>query len=792
MRKAFARLDPATESLLAAMGPELRAAWPALVERFYEQLRAFDDTRSLLADPATLERLKGHQARYLEELFGGRYDAAYADSRRRMGSTHARIGLAPRWYVGAYSVYIELLLPEVRRLAAGDWDRALAMFQALARVVFFDVGLTLDAYAEGHRADVEARDARLDIQAAALDAVADPVVITDPSGSIVWVNRAFTRLNGWRLEEVVGQNPRILKSGESDPSIYPAMWAEVTAGRSWAGDVVNRQRDGRTYVARLTVAPVLGPDGRPSHFVGTHRDVTARREAEEALRRSEAGFRTLIEKLPDALAVHRDGYFVFVNPKAAELLGYDGPEVLLGRSVLEIVHPDDRQAVVERLASSAPNGTSREIRFVRRDGSTTTAEITGLRISFEGKPSVLVAARDVSARKELTARMMQLDRAIAVGTLAAGVAHEINNPLSYVMSNVEYVASGLAPLAAELRARGGDLAERWLPHLEEFQVVLDQAGEGADRIRRIVLDLKTLSRGEEDVRQLVDLPGALEASISMTWNEIRHRSRLVKEFGPTPPVAGNGSRLGQVFVNLLVNAAQAIPEGRAEDNEIRLSTSTDAAGRAVIEVRDTGSGIAPELLPRLFDPFFTTKPIGQGTGLGLSICQRIVREHGGELTVESAPGLGSLFRVTLPPAQPVPAAPPERSAAAAASKRGRVLVVDDESLVAVAVRRALEGEHEVVVTTRGREALDLLDRGERFDAVVCDLMMPDFTGMDLHAALLARHPREVERMLFLTGGAFTPAARAFLGDGAKRQMDKPFQREALLAAVRAIVAAARR
>jgi CheY-like chemotaxis protein len=228
-------------------------------------------------------------------------------------------------------------------------------------------------------------------------------------------------------------------------------------------------------------------------------------------------------------------------------------------------------------------------------------------------------------------------------------------------------------------------------------------------------------------------------------------------------------------VNLLVNAAHAIPEGHAEKNEIRTSTRTDAEGRAVVEVRDTGSGISPEVLGRLFDPFFTTKPMGAGSGLGLSICHGIVASFGGEILVESEPGKGSVFRVVLPPGRlgkavaSRPAGPPTTEV----PRRGHVLVIDDEPLIGNVIRRILH-DHEVTVVQRGKDALARIALGGRFDLILCDLMMPEMTGMELHAEIARAYPALTDRMIFLTGGVFSPTAKSFLDRVPNERLEKPF------------------
>ena len=251
-------------------------------------------------------------------------------------------------------------------------------------------------------------------------------------------------------------------------------------------------------------------------------------------------------------------------------------------------------------------------------------------------------------------------------------------------------------------------------------------------------------------------------------------------------VLGNSVMLGQVALNLLINAAQAIPEGRSDAHEIRVVTGTDAHGRAFFEVRDTGAGIPPEIADRIFDPFFTTKPRGVGTGLGLSICRGIVLALGGEIVVESRPGGGTTVRVAVPaapPSAPAPIAAPAPSP----GRRGRLLVVDDEPAVAGAIRRVLASEHEVLVRGSAEEALEAISRGERFDAILCDLMMPGMTGMDLHDALSRVAPEQASRMVVLTGGAFTDDAREFLDQVALPKCDKPFDPAGLRKVVRNVV-----
>ena len=235
------------------------------------------------------------------------------------------------------------------------------------------------------------------------------------------------------------------------------------------------------------------------------------------------------------------------------------------------------------------------------------------------------------------------------------------------------------------------------------------------------------------------------------------------------------TRLGQVFLNLVVNAAQAIAEGRANDNAITVTTGVAPDGQVVVEIADTGCGMPPEVLARLFTPFFTTKPVGVGTGLGLSICQRIVTGFGGAITVTSEVGHGTTFRIVLPRARREDTG--ERPATLAdpvPRRRGRILVIDDEPMITKALGRTLAGDHAVTSVSSAGEAMALLATAPLFDVILCDIMMPQMTGVELYDELRRRDPALADRIIFLTGGAFTSSTRAFLDSVPNQRVEKPF------------------
>jgi signal transduction histidine kinase len=413
------------------------------------------------------------------------------------------------------------------------------------------------------------------------------------------------------------------------------------------------------------------------------------------------------------------------------------------------------------------------------------ADLTRLAVAVERE------VRESGVRAEqakMRERLVISERMASAGTLAAGVAHEINNPLAIAMANLDIAAGAVGRIVAraeDLKAYGSRAAASLQGDLNDLDEPLRDAREALARIRDIVRDVKLFSRPDDEMLGAVDVRRVADSSARMAWNEIRHRAKLVKQYGEVPLVTANESRLGQVVLNLLVNAAQAMPEGQANRHEIKIVTKTSRDGSAVLEVTDTGTGISKENLARIFDPFFTTKPIGVGTGLGLAICHGIVTELGGRIDVQSELGKGTMFRLTLPAARESPTIV-KAAIAQPTGLRSRVLIVDDEAALGRALRRTLSPYHEVTVLTSGAKALANIRDGERYDAIVLDVMMPEMSGMDLHRELTRVAPAQAERIIFLTGGAFSPAAREFLDTVANPRLEKPVDTANLITLIEGI------
>lgn len=400
-------------------------------------------------------------------------------------------------------------------------------------------------------------------------------------------------------------------------------------------------------------------------------------------------------------------------------------------------------------------------------------------------PAVERELRDAAFRQErhqIQEQLLISERMASVGILAAGVGHEINNPLTSVLGNLELAQQDIRDVLRDENIKSA--------RLDNVLNELSDAYESAQRIRNVASDLRLFSRSDSEERTAVDVCRVLESSLRMAQNEIRHRSRLTTRLSPVPAVEANESRLGQVFLNLIVNAAQSIPEGHVEENEITVETSIADDGHVTVDIGDTGGGMSADVKKRLFTPFFTTKPIGLGTGLGLSICHRIVDSYGGSITVDSELGRGSTFRVHLPATTNVGNELPA-AVHLSPTHRGKILVIDDDPIVSMIAERALEVDHDVTATTNPRKALALIDAGERYDVILCDIMMPDLTGMDVYERVSQTAPEQAKVMIFMTGGAFTPRGRDFLERLENAHIEKPFGIEALQTAINERMSAAK-
>lgn len=485
------------------------------------------------------------------------------------------------------------------------------------------------------------------------------------------------------------------------------------------------------------------------------------REAYESLLASREDFQLVLETSPEPVLVLRGLEVLYLNPAAAKVLGGGA---VRGTSVLTWIHPDDH-AACERLFQPS-GGPALEFRVNAPDGRTLTWRAKpGRRLRFEHEEALLIVANDVTDQAALHAQLALNERLIALGTLSAGVAHEINNPLTYVLHSAEALLSPRAKLPDDFEPE---------EHLRAIQ-------DGARRIQEIVRQLVGFARPSTPGLSPVDVHAVVRTMLRFVQDLLGERGRIELDFAPVPPVLARERELGQVVLNLLLNAVQAIVESGRPSGAVTVMTRQAASGAVELTVSDDGPGVPAHLRTRIFDPFFTTR--AKGTGLGLYICHRLVSELGGTLTLLDLPRPGASIRVTLPASTtPVAAeAPAPPVLPRPAPRRMRVLVVDDSRNLLRSLQLLL-GDFDTAYASSGEEALRTLEQGE-FDAVLCDVMMPGMSGLQVRARTCERSPTYARRFIFMTGGATSAAMEAELESLPNTCLQKPFTQEQLVKAL---------
>lgn len=517
---------------------------------------------------------------------------------------------------------------------------------------------------------------------------------------------------------------------------------------------------------RERVGSADGAINIPSYF--------SRKREEDALRRSERRLRGVLSAMPlPVLIAGDDATLLYSNSHAQTVFGLEP----LSRPPLATVDPFVDPAALGELFTSASRdeqvvGHEHLMRDANGEKFSALVSCHSL-VLPDGDSGIVITILDVTDFKQAQASLRVNERMATVGTLAAGVAHEINNPLAYVVANLERVEN-LLEQSGDSQISAADVAK--------MRESITSALEGSRRVTDIVRDLRSLTRDvDQDTSGICELEEILESAIGISEVTWRHRARVTRDFAGRTLVRANSGRLGQVFLNIIINAAQEIQPGSVDLNEIRVSTADLGDERVAVEIADSGRGMDADEQARIFDPFFTTKPVGSGIGLGLAISKSIVDKLGGEIEIDSEIGRGTMIRVVLPRAvesddKRLPDDTTQRDSVDLAGLR--VLIVDDEPALTEILSEMLP-ECVVSIAGSGRAARDALD-GSEFDVVLCDLMMPDVTGIELYRGC-SEELRE--RIVFMTGGAFTRAAAAFLREADNPCLDKPIEVDELRRAI---------
>jgi two-component system cell cycle sensor histidine kinase/response regulator CckA len=508
---------------------------------------------------------------------------------------------------------------------------------------------------------------------------------------------------------------------------------------------------------------------------------------------SETHSRLLLSRATDGIVVVDSAHRVlFINPAACALLRVDG-EALLGEM---FEHPVPEEGEPVRYQVQLPDG------LVAQLTATSMASIWDGRdaMIMQMQPTVR-ASSPPSIPSSIPPNMLgprvSEDRLRTVGRLAAGLAHEVNNPLTFVLANLESLRESHQAIRRFIRTLKVDLATKEAITPQSFdhlvaeanlQEVIDDAADmltdcykGMHRIQDIARSLGTVSRADDAEAEMLDITRIVDDACAMVFNQIRYRARLVKRFEPVPMIAAFPGRIAQALVNLLTNAAEAIDGGAYDKHRIVVSTKVEG-DHVVVSVTDTGAGIHEDDRERIFTPGFTTKAHEGGMGLGLSACRRAAKEHGGRLEVHHLADRGTRFELILPVDTGLRTAEARRESrpvSEAPLTRARILIIDDDAMVLSALRRRLRRRYDTVTVLGGVEALARLAEDPDFDSIICDLMMPEIDGKSFYDAVQQDHPQLADRIVFMSGGAFTPRLRRFAAAVPNAVLQKPVSREDL-------------
>jgi len=624
---------------------------------------------------------------------------------------------------------------------------------------------------------------KLRLHAAALESAANAIVITDPGGNIQWVNPAFERFTGYSSNEAIGQNPRLLQSGEHDKAFYKQMWDAILAGRVWEGDLTNRRKDGSIYNEHQTITPVRDANGVITNFVGIKEDITDRKRAEEALRRSESDYRSIIEGAPYGIyRVSEDARILMANPALAKVLGYASPAELIGLNTATDLYlsPEDRERSVARWRGTEAVQPY-EVTWKRKDGKHINVRLAGRMLHEHGEmvPSYEVFVEDITEQRSLEAQFRQAQKMEAVGLLAGGVAHDFNNLLMIISSYAQLIPEHLTN-SAKIEKDAKEIRDAASRAAGVTQQLL--AFSRKQVLQPAVLNLNTLVLGLSNMLQRL-LGEDVEMSVVPSARG---------------KVRADATQLEQVIMNLAVNARDAMPNGGKlliETGDVTLdreyserhAVALPPGDYVMLAVTDSGSGMDEETRVRIFEPFFTTKERDKGTGLGLATVYGIVKQSEGFIWVYSEPGKGSTFKVYLPRvADPedrqqgwTETEPPQRGSETI------LLVEDEQALRAVAADYLHSLGYTVLDASNGEEALSLIRSHPKvIELLVTDMVMPGMGGPQLAKMALELQPHL--RIIYVSGYTDRALDRSVIGENAAF-LQKPFNLSSLAVRIRELL-----
>ena len=602
--------------------------------------------------------------------------------------------------------------------------------------------------------------------------------IASIEGEFLYLNEAYARMHGYTIDELIGKHYSILYTEESLQDLERFKQKLLQKGTFFAEELWRRRKDNTIFPSLTTAGVVKDDQGNPLYIAATVSDITERKKTEEALRESEERYRALVDLGADfgqAVVLQQDNekgiaIQIFINDEWSRITGYSKDE-LIGMAFTNLIHPKYRKATIDRYKKRLKSelvSSMFEISIIRKDGSEVPIEGTASGTMYKGKPAVVGYFRDITERKQAEERESQLQeeltmtsRLASVGEMAAGIAHEINNPLTGVV--------GFSDL----------LLQKDLP--EEVRKDVTIIYEGAQRVASITRRMLTFARQQKQEKTSVDINDIIETTLEMrTYALGSSNIKLVKQLeGDLPKITADAGQLQQVFLNIILNAETEMVKAHKGGNLLVKTEKVDNTIR--ISFKDDGPGILKKNLDKVFDPFFTTREVGQGAGLGLSVSHGIVSQHSGRIYVKSQPGKGATFVVELPIVikdEQLEMEVPTTEVPKAASKT-RVLVIDDEPMVQQYLNDMLTGEgYEVQVTDNASAAL-INVRNHQYDVILLDIKMPGTDGIDLYKHLQKTDKSVARKVIFITGDVMARNTMAFLSRTKAPYIAKPFDAEQL-------------
>lgn len=674
-----------------------------------------------------------------------------------------------------------------------DWEvegkEGLVWLSVIKTPVFDDEGVVTGVLCSVRNVTERRRsEEQLQLWANAFNHCAEGIAIGNPAlKSIITCNQAFATMHGMEIGELEGRGILDLYVPEDREKVLSEI-SRLSADESVRFESLRIHKDGHAFPVLMSIVSIKDSEGHPLYHIATLMDLTKRKEAEKALSESEAKFRSVVESAPEAIFIQTGGCFAWLNPAAIALYRASFESELLGRPVLDRIHPDFKAIVAERiriLNNERIALSENEQVHVCCDGSRINVEVSGLPFVYQGKNGALVFVRNITDRKKtehekasLQAQLFQSQKIESIGRLAGGVAHDLNNLLTPILGYTEMLSEQFS--ASD-------------PRLQQIQVMHQAALRG----RELIGQLLAFSRNQPVEFRKIDLNGVIRGFEPLLRRTLREdiTIRILHGKGVLT-IQGDVGLLEQIIMNLAVNAQDAMPLG----GELVISTSEAAIERkgtvgnpveldpgrfAVLDVRDSGSGMDTETQSHIFEPFFTTKEKGHGTGLGLSTVYGIVRQHGGAIQVQSQTGKGAVFTLWFPLLEHLPDAeqPPEKKSRLPKHRNESILVVEDDEMVRKFVVQVLkQNGYTVMDTSDGETALELIENG-RFhpDLLLTDLVLPGMNGLELFGKMRARD--QAVRVAFMSGYTQNILSGKDKPDFDFLFLQKPFSANALEATV---------